>query len=131
MGPFDSVVTILHLAALAEPLDRLRRLGGLLGPDGRLLLFEPLRRPGWRGRAADAVRLARRPGRPRRPGRGSPVGLRPIAHPLPALVRRAGLVPTSVERITMPSPLPPMRWCVRLVAVAAPAGREDAPAGRS
>jgi hypothetical protein len=36
---------------------------------------------------------------------------------VPDLARRAGFTPTSVERITMPSPLPPLRWCVRLVAV--------------
>jgi SAM-dependent methyltransferase len=113
---FASVVGILHLATLPDrptALDRLRHLRRLVAPDGRLLLFEPLRRPGWRGTAVDVVVGLRSPGARARHRGG---GVR-TAHPVPDLARQADFTPTSVERITMPSPLPPLRWCVRLVAV--------------
>ena len=125
--PFVSVVGVLHLATLADgaaALERLRRLRHLLAPEGRLLLFEPLRRPGWRSSAVDVVVGLRGPRTRARHRRG---GVR-TAHPVPELARRAGFMPTSVERITMPSPLPPLRWCVRLVAV--PDGEPRPPAAR-
>jgi hypothetical protein len=97
-----SVVGVLALATADDPAALLRRARAALAPGGRLLLFEPYRRAGWAGVAtrwsAPLVRAL--------------TGLR-VDLPVPALVREAGFVIATIERVTMPTPIAPLRsFCV-------------------
>ena len=97
-GRAQAVVGVLALAATDDPAALLERARADLAPGGRLLLFEPYRPAGWAGRfarrTAPLVRAC--------------TGLR-TDHPVPALVRRAGFVIATIERVTMPTPIAPLR----------------------
>ncbi len=107
-----AVIGVTALAGLAahggEPLELLQRARVALAPGGRLLLVEPYRRSRSAGRLADllAPPLARL------------TGLRPNL-PVPHLVRQAGFTIASVERVTMPTLLAPLRSFCLIVAEAA------------
>jgi len=109
LAPGTTVVGVLALAGSDDPAALLDRVVAVLPPDGRVALLEPLRRAGAAGRlqalTAPGVRLA--------------AGLHPD-HPVPSLVRAAGLVIASIERFTMPTPVVPLRPFVQLEAIPAP-----------
>ncbi len=110
LAPGTTVVGVVVLARSAEPAALLARVAAVLPPDGRLALLEPLRRAGMAGRLQALAA----------PGVHRAAGLRP-GHPVPALVRAAGLVIASIERFTMPTPVVPLRPFVQLEAIPAPA----------
>lgn len=89
---YDTVLAILWLSRQELPADEaLRRVGAVLEPEGRLLMIEPIRRPGWHGAAVS--RAGSILGRVR--------GAQP-AHSAPGLLRSHGFNVVSVERISMP-----------------------------
>lgn len=115
--PRPAPQALLGVTALAaadvDPLELLQRARVALAPGGRLLLLEPYRRTRWIGRLADL----------------SAPGLRRITRlqlnlPVPDLVRRAGFVIASVERVSMPTLIAPLRsFCLIVAEVAvAPVG---------
>jgi len=112
---FD-VVGVASLAAAADPAAMLARVRAAMGPDGRLLLFEPYRRARWSGTLTDVVApLVRRL-------TGFKVNL-----PVAALVREAGFVIGTIERVAMPSSIGPSWSFCRIVAYpVAPNGAGDA-----
>lgn len=104
---FDTVMCVLRLATEDHPADVLEAVAKVLRPDGRLLVLEPYRRPRWPGLVADLVA----------PWVRSTTGL-VVNHPVPALVRGAGLVPASVQRFILPTLLAPLRSFCQVVALA-------------
>jgi hypothetical protein len=112
--PFDTVISVLHLAGVDDARRRLAALRAVLHPSGHLSAVEPYRRVGWRGAVAGAsMPLVR-----------ASTGLR-IDHPVPALVRAAGFTIVSIERKTMPGLWVPFRSVVELTAV--PSGASARP----
>ncbi len=104
VGSFDAVVSVLHLATVADLPAELSAVCRLLGPDGRLLFLEPVRQPGFGGRLRSAaspfVRLAS--------------GWR-VDRDLPLAIRSNHLTIVDIERITMP----PIVWPVRAFVLGA------------
>lgn len=92
---FD-VIGVASLATAPEPAAVLARVRAAMGPDGRLLLFEPYRRARWSGTFTDAVAP------PVRRLTGITVNL-----PVAALVREAGFVIGTIERVVMPTSIVP------------------------
>ena len=90
-GPFDHVVSILHLTALADPAAELERVRERLAPDGALVFLEPVTDPGFGGRGQRLVA----------PAVGRLAGWRPDRD-VPALVRDAHLVMSELVRTPMP-----------------------------
>ncbi len=94
-GPFDAVVSILHLAAVDDPAAELVRVRGLLAPDGVLVFLEPCADTGLGARGQRLVAPAVR----------SMAGWRPDRDII-GLQRAAGFVPAEVAR----TPLPRYVW---------------------
>lgn len=116
-GSFDAIVSVLHLATVADLPAELAAVRRLLTPEGRLLFLEPVRQPGFGGRlrsaASPVVRLAS--------------GWR-VDRDIPLAIRSNHLTIVDIERITMP----PIVWPVRafvLGAAARPAGEAEGPSG--
>ncbi len=106
---FD-VLGVVSLARSAEPAALLRKARAVMSSDGRLLLLEPYRRARWSGTLTDVVAplVARLT--------GIEVNL-----PVAALVREAGFVIGTIERVTMPTPIVPLRsFCLIVGYPAAP-----------
>ena len=89
---FDTVLAVLWLARQPLPADgAVRALRRMLWPNGRLLMVEPVRRPGHWGQAASWI--------------GSvvePASAPALGATAPALLRAQGFNVASVERISMP-----------------------------
>jgi hypothetical protein len=90
-GPFDHVVSILHLTNAADPAAEVARARDLLGPDGTLVFLEPVADTGLGGRAQGLVA----------PVVGRLAGWRPDRD-VPALLRDARLVMSHLVRTPMP-----------------------------
>jgi len=104
LAGYDTVVCVSTLCRAERPADLLAAVFALLVPGGRLLVVEPERRPGWRaaiGRASAPLLRAR-------------WGVDPTLA-VSQLALAAGFSPISVERITMPTFVPALRWFCRLV----------------
>lgn len=99
------VVGVATLAASAEPAALLALAAQALGPGGRLMLFEPYRRPRWSGMLADLAAPALRK-----------LTRLQVNLPVPALVRQAGFVIATIERVSMPTPIAPLRSFCLIVA---------------
>lgn len=103
-GSFDAVVSVLHLATVADLPAELSAVCRLLAPEGRLLFLEPVRQPGFgerlRSAASPVVRLAS--------------GWR-VDRDLPLAIRSNHLTIVDIERITMP----PIVWPVRAFVLGA------------
>src|SRR3712207_5173522 len=54
-GPFDHIVSILHLSAVQDPEAEVARIRELLAPDGSLVFLEPVSDTGLGGRAQHLV----------------------------------------------------------------------------
>ena len=95
---FDTIVSVLHLAAIDDLPRELAAIVERLRPTGKLLFLEPVRQPGWSGRAqammSPVVRMAS--------------GWR-VDRDLPLAIRSNGLTIVSVDRITMPAVVWPVR----------------------
>lgn len=102
------VISVLRLSLVGtDPSEFLAKARAALPPGGRLVLLEPYRRPRWAGRLADlAAPLLRRL-----------TGLQ-VNLPVPAMVRDAGFVIASIERVTMPTAIGPLRRFCLIVAQA-------------
>jgi hypothetical protein len=98
---YGAVLSVGALVAVADLPRALRGVGRLLTPTGRFRFVEPVGRPGWGGIVAASA------GSRLRPLRGQHLG-----RDLPLAVRANGFVVTDLERITMPTPLWPLRWFV-------------------
>jgi hypothetical protein len=96
-GPFDHVVSILHLTGLADPAAELARVRDRLGPAGALVFLEPVVDPGFGGRGQRFVA----------PAVGRLAGWRPDRD-VPALVRDARLVMSELVRTPLPRHLWPL-----------------------
>jgi SAM-dependent methyltransferase len=96
-GPFDHVVSILHLTAVEDPDAEVARAKRLLGPDGTLVFLEPVTDTGVGGRAQGLVA----------PVVGRVAGWRPDRD-VPALLRDARLVMSHLVRTPMPRRLWPL-----------------------
>ena len=114
-GSFD-VLGVASLATTADPAAVLRRARAAMGPDGRLLLFEPYRRARWWGTLTDVVApLVRRL-----------TGLK-VNLPVAALVREAGFTIGTIERVAMPTSIVPLRsFCLIVGYPVASNGAVDA-----
>jgi hypothetical protein len=99
------VVSVAGIAASTEPAADLRRAAEALAGGGTMVALEPHRPPGVRGWLAQRTAAAVR-------GR---YGVRPDLA-VPALVRDAGFVISSIERFTMPTRVLPLRPFVEIVA---------------
>lgn len=94
-GPFDHVVSILHLAASPDPAAELAHVRRVLRPGGTFVFLEPAADTGLGGRSQRLVSpVAQRLG-----------GWRPDLD-VPALLRDAGFVTSDVQR----TPLPRYAW---------------------
>jgi SAM-dependent methyltransferase len=96
-GPFDHVVSILHLVTVADPAAEVARARDLLGEDGTLVFLEPGADTGLGGRAQGVVA----------PLVGRLAGWRPDRD-VPALLRDARLVMSHLVRTPMPRRLWPL-----------------------
>jgi hypothetical protein len=95
---YEVVVSIGALVAVADLPQALCGVLHLLTPGGRFRFVEPVGRPGWGGiLAASAGTLLR------------PVHGQHLGRDLPLAVRTHGFLITDLERITMPTPLWPLR----------------------
>ena len=90
-GPFDHIVSILHLTGSTDPAAELDRVRDRLAPDGALVFLEPVVDPGIVGRGQRLVA----------PAVGRLAGWRPDRD-VPALVRDARLVMSELVRTPMP-----------------------------
>ena len=103
--PYDTIVSVLHLAAVDDLPRELSAIVERLRPTGKLLFLEPVRQPGLSGRAqamvSPVVRMAS--------------GWR-VDRDLPLAIRSNGLTIVSVDRITMPAVVWPVRAFVHGVA---------------
>jgi hypothetical protein len=96
-GPFDHIVSILHLTAVDDPAAEVARARDLLADDGALVFLEPVADPGFGGRGQRLVA----------PLVGRLAGWRPDRD-VPALLRDARLVMSSLVRTPMPRHLWPL-----------------------
>jgi hypothetical protein len=96
-GPFDHVVSILHLTAVADPAAELARVRKCLAPAGTLVFLEPVVAPGLGARGQRLVA----------PVVGRLAGWRPDRD-VPALLRDAHLVMSDLVRTPMPRHLWPL-----------------------
>jgi SAM-dependent methyltransferase len=100
-GPFDAVVSILHLAAVGDPLAELARIKALLAPEGALVFLEPVGDPGLGGRGQRLLGPAVR----------TMAGWRPDRDVV-GLLREAGFVPVEMVRTQLPRYLWPLHGLV-------------------
>lgn len=109
-GSFDSIVSVLHLAAVEDLDTEVAAARRLLAPDGRLLFLEPVREPGFghrlRSAASPMVRL---------------VSGWEIDRDVPYAIRSNHLIIVDIERITMPPVVWPIRTFVLGAATRRPA----------
>lgn len=98
---FDTVVSVLQLAAAGDIDELLGHVHALVGDEGRLLFLEPVRLIGAAGRLQ---RLAA-------PGVRTATSLH-VDRDIPDLLRRAALSVTSLERHRVPTLLPWLRQLV-------------------
>lgn len=109
-GSFDSIVSVLHLAAVEDLDTEVAAVRRLLAPDGRLLFLEPVREPGFghrlRSAASPMVRL---------------VSGWEIDRDVPYAIRSNHLIIVDIERITMPPVVWPIRTFVLGAATRRPA----------
>jgi hypothetical protein len=96
-GPFDHIVSILHLTAVADPAAEIARARSLLADDGALVFLEPVADTGIGGRVQGVVA----------PLVGRVAGWRPDRD-VPALLRDARLVMSHLVRTPMPRHLWPL-----------------------
>jgi hypothetical protein len=96
-GPFDHVVSILHLSTVADPEAEVARVRSLLAADGALVFLEPVADTGLGGRVQGLVA----------PLVGRVAGWRPDRD-VPALLRDARLVMSHLVRTPMPRHLWPL-----------------------
>jgi SAM-dependent methyltransferase len=96
-GPFDHIVSILHLSAVPDPEAEVARAKGLLAPDGSLVFLEPVAATGVGGRVQGAVA----------PLVGRLAGWRPDRDVV-GLLRDARFVMSSVVRTPLPRHLWPL-----------------------
>lgn len=100
-----SLLGVCALAASPQPATLLSGVRAQLEPGDRLLLLEPYRRIGWSGRLGVLARpLVQRL-----------TGLRTDL-PVADLLRRAGFTIATVERVTMPTAIIPLRSFCLVVA---------------
>lgn len=113
---FDSIVSVLHLAAVEDLDTEIAAMRRLLAPEGRLLFLEPVRAPGFghrlRSAASPMVRL---------------VSGWEIDRDVPFAIRSNHLIIVDVERINMPPVVWPIRTFVLGAATRRPA--DVAPSG--
>ncbi len=88
---FDTVVSVLHLAAAADPVAEVERAHRLLAADGALLFLEPAPDTGLGRRGQHLVA----------PVVGRVAGWRPDRD-VPALLRHAGFVIADLRRVDLP-----------------------------
>jgi hypothetical protein len=100
---FDTVVSVLGLAAQADLPAALSTVVASLAPDGSLLLVEPTLRPGWVG-AVSTPLTAFVPA----------VAPFHLNRDVPSAVRAHGLTVIAIERFTMPTVI----WLLRSFAQA-------------
>ncbi|MBL8775894.1 MAG: methyltransferase domain-containing protein [Acidimicrobiales bacterium] len=109
-GSYDTVVSVLHLAAAPDLPTELAAVRRLLAPEGRLLFLEPVRQPGFghrlRSAASPMVRL---------------VSGWEIDRDLPLAIRANHLTIVDIERINMPPVVWPIRTFVLGAATRRPA----------
>lgn len=109
-GSFDSIVSVLHLAAVEDLDTEVAAARRLLAPEGRLLFLEPVREPGFghrlRSAASPMVRL---------------VSGWEIDRDVPYAIRSNHLIIVDIERITMPPVVWPIRTFVLGAATRRPA----------
>lgn len=109
-GSFDSIVSVLHLAAVEDLDTEIAAVRRLLAPEGRLLFLEPVRAPGFghrlRSAASPMVRL---------------VSGWEIDRDVPFAIRSNHLIIVDVERINMPPVVWPIRTFVLGAATRRPA----------
>ena len=96
-GPFDHIVSILHLSAVPDPEAEIARAKRLLAPDGALVFLEPVADTGFGGRVQGAVA----------PLVGRVAGWRPDRDVV-GLLRDARFVMSSVVRTPLPRHLWPL-----------------------
>lgn len=96
-GPFDHVVSILHLSGVADPAAELARARERLAAEGTFVFLEPVVDPGFTGRGQRLVG----------PLVGRVTGWRPDRD-IPALVRDARLVMSDLARTPLPRHLWPL-----------------------
>ncbi len=96
-GPFDHVVSILHLTAAEDPAAEVARARDRLADDGTLVFLEPVADTGLGGRAQGLVA----------PLVGRVAGWRPDRD-VPGLLRDARLVMSLLVRTPMPRHLWPL-----------------------
>ncbi|MCB1014953.1 MAG: class I SAM-dependent methyltransferase [Acidimicrobiales bacterium] len=113
-GSFDTVVSVLHLAAVEDLATELAAVRRLLTPGGRLLFLEPARQPGpghrLRSAASPLVRL---------------VSGWEANRDLPLAIRSNHLIIIDIERINMPPVVWPLRTFVLGAATRRPADLVD------
>lgn len=96
-GRFDHVVSVMHLAAVADPAAELARAREHLAPAGSFVFLEPVADTGLAGRGQRLLG----------PVVGRVAGWRPDRD-VPALVRDAHLVMSDLARTPMPRHLWPL-----------------------
>jgi hypothetical protein len=96
-GPFDHIVSILHLSAVDDPAAEVARAKRLLAADGTLVFLEPVADTGFGGRVQGAVA----------PLVGRLAGWRPDRDVV-AILRDARFVMSSVVRTPLPRHLWPL-----------------------
>jgi hypothetical protein len=96
-GPFDHIVSILHLSTVADPVAEIARAKRLLAADGALVFLEPVADTGLGGRIQGAVS----------PLVGRVAGWRPDRDVV-GLLRDARFVMSSVVRTPLPRHLWPL-----------------------
>lgn len=114
-GSFDTIVSVLHLAAVRDLPTELAAVRRLLTPEGRLLFLEPVRQPGFghrlRSAASPMVRV---------------VSGWEIDRDLPLAIRANHLTIVDIERINMPPVVWPIRTFILGAATRRPADVTDA-----
>ncbi|HYF44941.1 MAG TPA: hypothetical protein VD926_01945 [Acidimicrobiales bacterium] len=96
-GPFDHIVSILHLTSVDDPVAEIARVRERLAREGALVFLEPVTDTGLGGRAQQLVA----------PVIGRLAGWRPDRD-VPALLRDARLVMSHLVRTPMPRHLWPL-----------------------
>jgi SAM-dependent methyltransferase len=110
-GPYDTVVSVLHLSSVDDPEAELARVREVLAPGGSLLFLELDRDPGLPGRGQQAVA----------PLTNAVTGWRPDRDIL-GLLRRSGFAGADLIRLDLPRYRWPLRTVVEGRAVVRPRG---------